>query len=170
MLADEPTTNLDMDGIEKLEEMLLAFRGGLLLISHDRMLLTNVCNKVLDLDNGVFTLYSCGFSDYMTQKEREKVEQQAKYEAYAAEHVRLQQVAAEKVRQSASVRKAPRRMGNSEARLHKMGGQKQKEKLDRSAKAAKSRLEQLEKVDKPWRQKPISFDIKAGALHSPGAG
>ncbi len=167
LLADEPTTNLDMDGIEQLESMLCAFHGALLLISHDRMLLSNVCNKMLDLDGGEFTLYSCGFDDYLDQKEREKAERQSRYDAYAAERERLGQVAAEKARQSAGVKKTPKRMGNSEARLHKMGGQKQKEKLDRAAKAAKSRLEQLEKVDRPWRQKPIAFDIRSGALHNP---
>lgn len=167
LLADEPTTNLDIDGIGRLESMLCAFRGGLLLISHDRMLLENVCNKVLDLDGGVFTLYSCGFAGYLAQKERERMAQAARYDAYAAERERLGLVAAEKAQLSAGVKKAPKRMGNSEARLHKMGGQKQKEKLDRAAKAARSRLEQLEKVEKPWHQKPISFDIRPGAVHSP---
>jgi macrolide transport system ATP-binding/permease protein len=167
LLADEPTTNLDINGIEKLEHMLRAFRGGVLLISHDMMLLTNVCNKVLDLDGGVFTLYNCGFEDYLAQKEREKAAHLAQYNAYAAERQRLAHVAADKAKQSANVRKTPTRMGNSEARLHRMGGQKQKEKLDRAAKAAKSRLEQLEKVDKPWRQKPLVFDIRPGALHNP---
>ncbi len=167
LLADEPTTNLDIDGIGRLENMLRAFRGGLLLISHDRMLLENVCNKVLDLDSGVFTLYGCGFADYLAQKERERAAQEARYDAYTAERERFKHMAAEKAQQSAGVKKAPKRMGNSEARLHKMGGQKQKEKLDRAAKAAKSRLEQMEKVEKPWHQKPISFDIRPGAVHSP---
>ena len=167
LLADEPTTNLDIDGIGRLENMLRAFRGGLLLISHDRMLLENVCNKVLDLDGGVFTLYGCGFTDYLAQKERERAAQEARYDAYTAEHERLKHVAAEKAQQSAGIRRAPKRMGNSEARLHKMGGQKQKQKLDRAAKAAKSRLEQMEKVEKPWRQKPIVFDVRPGAVHNP---
>ncbi len=167
LLADEPTTNLDIEGITRLENMLRAFRGGLLLISHDRMLLENVCGKVLELDGGVFTLYGCGFAEYMTQKERERATQESRYDAYTAERERLKRVAAEKAQQSASVKKTPGRMGNSEARLHKMGGQKQKEKLDRAAKAAKSRLEQIEKVEKPWQQKPIAFDIHTGAVHSP---
>ena len=167
LLADEPTTNLDIDGIERLEGMLRSFHGGLLLISHDRRLLENVCNKVLDLENGKWTLYACGFSDYLEQKERVKATHQAKYDAYASERERLAHVAAEKASQSESVKKAPKRMGNSEARLHKMGGQKQKEKLDRAANAAASRMEQLEKVKKPWRQKPIAFDIGYNVVHSP---
>jgi len=168
LLADEPTTNLDISGIEQLERMLKAFRGALLLISHDQQLLANVCNKVLCLEDGAFTLYACGYHDYIEQREREKAERQAQYDAYIAERERLAHVAAEKARQSAGVKKAPRRMGNSEARLHRMGGQRQKAKLDRAAKAARSRLEQLEKVEKPWRHKPIAFDIHAaGMLHSP---
>jgi macrolide transport system ATP-binding/permease protein len=147
--------------------MLLAFHGGLLLISHDRMLLENVCNKVLDLDNGVFTLYNCGYRDYLEQKEREKRAYQARYDAFAAERERLGQVAIARKQQSASIKRAPKRMGNSEARLHKMGGQKQKEKLDRAAKAAKSRLNQLEKVEKPWQPKPIVFDITPSKVYSP---
>ncbi|NLT97206.1 MAG: ABC-F family ATP-binding cassette domain-containing protein, partial [Christensenellaceae bacterium] len=168
LLADEPTTNLDISSIEQLERMLKAFRGALLLVSHDQHLLANVCNKVLSLENGVFTLYACGYHDYLEQREREKAAHQARYDAYIAERERLARVAAEKARQSASVKRAPRRMGNSEARLHKMGGQRQKAKLDRAAKAARSRLEPLEKVEKPWRHKPIAFDIHAaGMLHSP---
>ena len=58
-------------------------------------------------------------------------------------------------------------MGNSEARLHKMGGQSQKAKLDRAAKAAQSRLDQLEKADKPWQEREIAFDLRATAIHSP---
>ena len=168
LLADEPTTNLDISGIEQLECMLKAFRGALLLISHDQQLLANVCNKVLSLEDGEFTLYACGYYDYLEQREREKAAHQARYDAYIAERERLARVAAEKARQSASIKRPPRRMGSSEARLHKMGGQRQKAKLDRAAKAARSRLEQLEKVEKPWRHKPIAFDIHAaGILHSP---
>lgn len=72
-----------------------------------------------------------------------------------------------KAGKSAKVRRTPRRMGNSEARLHKMGGQRQKAKLDSAAKAAASRLEQMEKVEKPYEQRPIVFDIKHRQLHSP---
>ncbi len=168
LLADEPTTNLDIESITSLEAQLCAFDGALLLVSHDRVLLENVCTKVLEIEDGNCKLFSCGYADYTTQKQLEQVTQEARYEAYAAERSRLKQLADEKARQSAGIKKPPRRMGNSEARLHsKMGGQKQKAKLDRAAKAARSRMQQLEKVDKPWRGKDIAFDLHASAIHNP---
>lgn len=167
LLADEPTTNLDIKGITYLEELLCRFQGGLIIVSHDRALLKSVCNKVLEIDRGKCRLYSCGYADYLKQKELEMQANEDRYDEYIAERDRLKYVAAEKMRKSASVKKTPKRMGNSEARLHKMGGQGAKEKLDRAAKAAKSRLEQLESVDKPWKRKDIVFDVFPGAIHSP---
>lgn len=167
LLADEPTTNLDIAGIMQLENLLKRFDGTLLLISHDRTLLEAVCNKVLEVEQGVYTLYSCGYHEYALQKELERQTQQSRYEAYTSERDRLKQAVQDKAQQSAGVRKTPKRMGNSEARLHKMGGQGAKQKLDRAAKAVESRLDQLEKVEKPWEYKPISFDIRPGMVHNP---
>ena len=167
LLADEPTTNLDMAGIRCVEDMLLSFRGGLMLVSHDRALLKKVCNKVLDIDRGVCMLYHCGYDDYIVQKEIEATEKHARYDKYITERNRLKKAAVQKAQQSARVRRAPRRMGNSEARLHKMGDQKAKYKLDSASKAAKTRLRQLEKAEKPWEKKDIVFDVQSRNIHSP---
>ena len=48
-------------------------------------------------------------------------------------------------------------MGNSEARLHKMGGQENKKKLDKQVKAIESRINQLEVKERPKEEKAISF-------------
>ena len=167
LLADEPTTNLDIVGIMQLENLLRGFSGALLVISHDRALLEAISNKVLEVEQGVFTLYNCGYREYAAQKALERQTNYSRYEVYTSERDRLKQVARDKAQQSASVRRTPGRMGNSEARLHKMGGQGAKQKLDNAAKAALSRIDQLEKVDKPWEHKPISFDIGHRAMHSP---
>lgn len=166
LLADEPTTNLDIEGICCLEEMILGFRGGLMIVSHDRVLLKKVCNKVLEIDNGTCKLYSSGYDEYLSQKSLELATNQMAYDKYVANKDRLKKVAIQNAQKSARIRKAPKRMGNSEARLHKMGGQKEKAKLDRSAKAAVSRLNQLEKVKKPWKEKDIVFDVKPSIVHS----
>ena len=165
LLADEPTTNLDIEAISCLEEQLCAYLGALLLVSHDRALLEAVCNKVLDIETGTF--YGCGYEEYAAQKQIEMKSQIARYEAYAAEKSRLKNVAADKARQSQSIKKPPKRMGNSEARLHKkMGGQGAKAKLDKAAKAVRTRLEQLEPVEKPYREKDIVFDLHGDTIAS----
>lgn len=164
LLADEPTSNLDMEGIQRLEARLCAFRGALLLVSHDRALLEAVCGKVLDIETG--TLYGCGYRDYLAQKRLEAAAAEARYEAYTAEKGRLAKAAEDTARRSARVKRTPKRMGNSEARLHRMGGQGAKARLDGAARAARSRLAQLEPVEKPFRGKGVVFDLRADALHS----
>jgi ATP-binding cassette subfamily F protein uup len=52
LILDEPTNHLDLDAIAFLEEQLAAFRGGLVLVTHDRHVLDRVTNKVLELDRG----------------------------------------------------------------------------------------------------------------------
>ena len=167
LLADEPTTNLDINGIQHVQAMLGGFKGGLLLVSHDRELLASVCNKVLEIDRGACTLYHCGYDEYVDAKAQAVLHDRRRYEQYAAERKRLGRVADEKARSAARVRRAPRRMGNAEARLHKMGDQRAKASLQRSASAARTRLDQLEKVEKPWEQRPIVFDVPRRAVHSP---
>ena len=167
LLADEPTTNLDIAGIAQVEMLLGRFRGGLMLVSHDRALLSAVCNKVLELGGGACTLYNCGYDAYVQAREEKALHDQRRYIQYAAEKKRLGRVADEKAHCAARVRRTPRRMGNSEARLHKMGGQKAKANLQRSAHAARTRIDQLEKVEKPWEPRSIVFDVPRRTVHSP---
>ncbi len=166
LLADEPTTNLDIEAIYELEKLLRSYKGGLVLVSHDTELLKNVCGKVLEIERGLCTLYNCGYADYINQKAIAETAHAAKYEAYITEKKRLKKAAMVKAQKSAAIKRAPKRMGNSEARLHKMGGQREKAKIDSAAKAAVMRLEKLGKVEKPWKDKKIVFDVKPGAVHN----
>ena len=58
-----------------------------------------------------------------------------------------------------SIKRPPKRMGNSEARLHKMGGQKAKATLDRAVKNIEMRMKNLEKKEKPKQQERIQLEI-----------
>lgn len=52
LFADEPTTNLDVAGIEALEKMMKGYRGAILLVSHDREFLDHICNRIWELEDG----------------------------------------------------------------------------------------------------------------------
>lgn len=161
LLADEPTANLDMDSIKLLEEELKEYNGAILLVSHDRELLDNLCNKIWELEDGQVKVYAGNYSDYLEQKALERQRQEFEYEQYQREKARLTAALREKREQSRAVRKAPRRMGNSEARLHKMGNQKAKTNLDKAAKAIETRIRKLEPREKPKAIPILRLDLAA---------
>ena len=57
LLADEPSSNLDIYNIEYLTRKLKDFKGTLLLISHDRTILDEVCNCIIEIENGTIIEY-----------------------------------------------------------------------------------------------------------------
>lgn len=160
LFADEPTCNLDMKGIELLENKLRGFKGGMLIVSHDRVLMDNICNKILEVENGKIKIYTGNYSDYKRQKEMELERQHFEYEQYIKEKRKLQRIVIEKKQKVKTMKDTPTRMGNSEARLHKMNTKGKKAKLDRAAKAIESRIEHLDKKEKPKDILKAKIDIQ----------
>ncbi len=118
LLADEPTTDLDAGGVSQLRQALSQRDGALLLVSHDRSLLNALCTRVLHLEDGRLTDFPGGYDAYRRELARRRERQQFEYDRYRAESARLKAMAQKKAEWAASVKKAPKRMGNSEARLH----------------------------------------------------
>ncbi|WP_214480533.1 ribosomal protection-like ABC-F family protein [Bacillus sp. SM2101] len=159
IIADEPTSHLDVEGIEQFERELKAFAGSVIIISHDQQLLNQVCTTIWELDKGKVHCYDGNYEAYVEQKKHLKDRQQFEYEQYVKEKQRLEQAAVEKSQKSKSLKKAPSRMGNSEARLHKRSVGQKKAKLDKGVHALRSRIDQLEKKEKPKQEEDITFDI-----------
>ena len=163
LLADEPTNHLDQKGREYLIKELKYFKGCLLIVSHDRDFLNQMCEEILEIDGGIVRHYSGNYDDYLYQKEIEEKEYQKKYQNYVKEKERLTDSMQELHDKSAGIKKAPKRMGNSEARLHKRGkGQAAKKALSKQALTIETRLEKLEVVDKPWKKKELSLPFSEG--------
>ena len=158
LLLDEPTANLDLPGCRLLEEKLRQ-QETFVLISHDRELLDRLCNRIWYLEGGGLRCYDGNYTAFEQAQELEKLTQTRAREQYLREKRHLEEAAQELRAQSAQVRKAPRRMGNSEARLHKMGDQKGKKTIDRQRKALQSRLEKLEKVEQVREIPPMQLDF-----------
>lgn len=158
LLLDEPTANLDLPGCKLLEEKLRQ-QETFVLVSHDRELLDRLCNRIWYLEGGGLRCYDGNYTAFEQAQELEKLTQTRAREQYLREKRHLEEAAQELRAQSAQVRKAPRRMGNSEARLHKMGDQKGKKTIDRQRKALQSRLEKLEKVEQVREIPPMQLDF-----------
>ena len=162
VIADEPTSNLDQKSISILEEMLKKHKGSLLLVSHDRDFLDALCNKIVELEDGKIKIYNGNYTTYLKIKEEERNRQEFEYEQFVSEKKRLEASKTQKMNLSNGIRRTPKRMGNSEARLHKMGGQKGKKNLDGNAKAIQSRIDKLEVKERPKSINQIKIYIKDG--------
>ena len=112
IFADEPTCNLDLAGIQLLEEELKNFKGALVLVSHDRALLDSLCTRIIEIENGLVTGYTGNFSEYRRQKEAAGKRRLAEYEHYLSEKRRLTAALIEKKQKAGSMKKT-HRMGNS---------------------------------------------------------
>ena len=81
LLLDEPTNHLDINAIIWLENLLRAFSGSMVVITHDRRFLDNISNRIVELDRGILRSYDGSFSQYSEKKAQEL--------AVEAEHNRL---------------------------------------------------------------------------------
>lgn len=68
IILDEPTNHLDLDMIEWLEEYLSSEQLTIFMVTHDRYFLENVCNQIIELDDGELYKYAGGYSDFLEKK------------------------------------------------------------------------------------------------------
>ncbi len=162
IIADEPTSNLDANSIKVLEDMLKNYKGALLLVSHDRGFLDSLCNTILQIEDGKIKIYKGNYSKYLELKSEERKREETEHDEYLTEKKKLENAVIGKAELRDDIRKTPKRMGNSEARLHKMGGQKQKGKIDKNIKALKSRIDHLEVKEKPKTISETKINIQSG--------
>lgn len=86
LLLDEPTNHLDMPSIEKLEEIIAAFRGAVIVISHDRMFLSNVSETMFWLDRGTLRRSNRGFK-YFEEWQEQVIDQEIIEQKYLSKKI-----------------------------------------------------------------------------------
>jgi len=149
LMADEPTTDLDQEGLLLLRKVLTGFQGAILLISHDRALLRKLCNRVWYLWDGTILDFPGGYDDFIVERDRRMERETFEYEQYKAERKRLKESAQRMAERASQVKKAPGRMGNSEARLHKREWTDSVLQLSHAKRTIQNRMEHLEVKEKP---------------------
>ncbi len=159
LFADEPTANLDLDGIKVLEEKLAVFKGAMLLVSHDREFLDRLCSRIIEIRDGGLQVFQGNYSDYLRQRQAASQRQLLAYRQYVGEKKRLYDTLAERRANVQKVRKTPGRMGNAEARLHRRRATAIQEKLNKTVKAIETRLEKLQVKEKPRALPRIKINI-----------
>jgi ATPase subunit of ABC transporter with duplicated ATPase domains len=118
LLLDEPTNHLDADSVSWLRDHLRAFRGGLVVISHDTALLEAVVNKVfyLDADRQVLDIYNLGWKGYLEQRETD-ARRRRRERVNAQRQATALQSQADKMRAKATKARAAQNMQRRAERL-----------------------------------------------------
>jgi ABC transport system ATP-binding/permease protein len=68
LLLDEPTNHMDIDSIKRLEEMLLRFPGALIMVTHDRVFLQRIANRIVEIDRGRLFDQSCDYKTFLERR------------------------------------------------------------------------------------------------------
>ena len=159
LLADEPTADLDWQGLSLLEKALFAYQGAILLVSHDRALLNKLCTRIAQLEDGRLTSFPGGFESYLAERENRRRYKMFQYDQYQRESARLKAAIQDKREKADQVKKAPSRMGNSESRLHKRESTASRKKLNQAGNALATRLEMLDKPLQPREETRVLMGL-----------
>ncbi len=157
LFADEPTTNLDGKGIMLLEKMMIGYHGAIVLISHDRQLLDNVCNQIWELEDGEIRVFQGNYSAWFEQRNREREFKTFEYEQYRFEKGRLEKRIGEVKQEAKKMAKPPRNMSSSEWLLYKNVAATRQGHVQKRASAMISRLEHLQVKERPKELPNISM-------------
>jgi ATPase subunit of ABC transporter with duplicated ATPase domains len=133
MLLDEPSNHLDLESIIWLEHFLRAFKGALLMTSHDREFMNRVVSKIIEIDGGELSTWSGNYDFYERERAVAQAQQQAQYE-----------------RQQAMLKKELAFIERFKARAsHASQVQSRVKKIDK-----------IEKVEPPRRRRQIAFQFR----------
>lgn len=163
ILADEPTSHLDREGTELLIQQLSYYTGALVIVSHDRYFLDSMVHKIWEIRDNEIVEYYGNYSDYLTQIEFEREQQEKQYEIYLNESERLKQ-SIETIKKKAGslqTKQIGKPMKDSNQKAGRLSMQRpvgSKEKsMNKAAKSIEKRLESLEEVNAPLAHSRISF-------------
>ena len=128
LLLDEPDNHLDLPAKAFLEQYIRGYKGGVVIISHDRFLLDMVVDEIIELDHGRLTAYPGNYSEYAVARAHQLARQQQQFQAQQKEIRRLEQ---------------------SAERLMTWGKIYDNPKFSRRGQAILKRLDQMDRVDAP---------------------
>ena len=133
LVLDEPTSHLDMDTIEWLENYLLKFPGAIVLVSHDRYFLDRTITQVLEIEDGKVRQFSGNYTEYAKKKVLEVERQKIAAEKFQNEKNRLETIAEE---------------------------QHQKEWYKSTHKTRMKMIDRLEEVEEPDERPELKFNVE----------
>ncbi|BBY98185.1 ribosomal protection-like ABC-F family protein [Mycolicibacterium fallax] len=168
VLLDEPTNDLDLDGLDRLEEVVAGMRGGVVLVSHDREFLSRSVTRVLELDlaQHTNTIYGGGYDSYLQEREVARRHRRQEYDEYAERKADLvARARTQREWSSQGVRNAIRKAPDND-KIRRRAASESSEKQAQKVRQMESRIARLEEVVEPRKEWVLQFTIGAAPRSS----
>lgn len=168
VLLDEPTNDLDLDGLARLEDFARDLRGGVVLVSHDREFLARSVTHVLELDlaQNRTTVFGGGYESYLEERAVARRHRREQYEEFAEKKADL--VARARIQRewsSQGVRNAIRKAPDND-KIRRRAASESSEKQAQKVRQMESRIARLEEVVEPRKEWVLEFTIGAAPRSS----
>ncbi len=168
VLLDEPTNDLDLDGLARLEQFVRELRGGVVLVSHDREFLARTVTRVLELDmaQNTATVFGGGYESYLEEREVGRRHRREQYEEFAEKKADLvARARTQREWSSQGVRNAIRKAPDND-KIRRRAASESSEKQAQKVRQMESRIARLEEVAEPRKEWVLEFTIGAAPRSS----
>jgi ATPase subunit of ABC transporter with duplicated ATPase domains len=161
VLLDEPTNDLDLAGLERLESFVRGLRGGVVLVSHDREFLARCVTRVVELDlaqNNV-AVYDGGYDAFLDERAVARRHAREAYDEFAGKKADL--VARARVQRewsSQGVRNAIKKSPDND-KIRRKAAVESSEKQAQKVRQMESRIARLDEVEEPRKEWVLQFTI-----------
>ncbi|MFE4058813.1 ABC-F family ATP-binding cassette domain-containing protein [Streptomyces sp. NPDC059096] len=160
-LLDEPTNDLDLDGLERLEKFVTGLRAGTVVVSHDREFLVRTVTKVLELDlaQQQITLFGGGYEAYLEERERARRHAREEFEEYADKKASLESRAHTQRSWMEKGVKNARRKATDNDKIGRNLRTESTEKQAAKARQTQRMIERLDVVEEPRKEWELRMEI-----------
>lgn len=168
VLLDEPTNDLDLDGLARLESFVQGLRGGVVLVSHDREFLARCVTRIVELDlaQGQVSVYDGGYDAFLEERAVARRHAREAYEQYAGTRADLvQRARTQREWSSQGVRNAMKKSPDND-KIRRKAATESSEKQAQKVRQMESRIARLDEVEEPRKEWVLQFDIAAAPRSS----
>ena len=161
VLLDEPTNDLDLDGLARLEEVVSGMRGGVVLVSHDREFMARCVTRVIELDlaQHTNTVYNGGYESFLEEREVARRHRREEYEEFAEKKADLvARARTQREWSSQGVRNAMRKAPDND-KIRRRAASESSEKQAQKVRQMESRIARLDEVAEPRKEWVLEFTI-----------
>ncbi len=168
VLLDEPTNDLDLDGLARLEAFVQGLRGGVVLVSHDREFLARCVTRIVELDlaQGQVSVYDGGYDAFLEERAVARRHAREAYEQFAGTKADLvQRARTQREWSSQGVRNAMKKSPDND-KIRRKAATESSEKQAQKVRQMESRIARLDEVEEPRKEWVLQFDIAAAPRSS----